>query len=74
FSVDRALPFFNEFVVTCPRLVSTINDQLINAGIIGGYDLGQDDAQRADQMLLCVTEMNSKAEIDGLVEALGKLA
>jgi glycine dehydrogenase subunit 1 len=74
YSVDTSLPFFNEFVVKCPRPVREINDALIHAGIIGGYDLGKDYPHLQDHMLVCVTEMNSKAEIDRLVEELGKLS
>lgn len=74
FSVNREMPFFNEFVVKCPRPVAEINEALIDAGIVGGYDLGQDYAHLKDHALLCVTEMNTKAEIDVLVEELRKLA
>ena len=35
-------PFFNEFVVACPRPVAEINDRLLSEyDILGGYDLGQ---------------------------------
>lgn len=74
YSVDRSLPFFNEFVVKCPRPVQEINEALIGAGIIGGYDLGKDYPHLKDHMLVCVTEVNSKAEIDALVEELGRLS
>jgi glycine dehydrogenase subunit 1 len=68
-------PFFKEFRVRCPRPVSEINDYLLDAwGIIGGYDLGQDYPGLADHMLLCVTEMNPREEIDVLVEALKEVA
>jgi glycine dehydrogenase subunit 1 len=70
YEVDQSRPFFNEFVVKCPRAVSEINDRLIERGIIGGYDLGQDYAELANYMLVCVTEMNTRAEIDALVEVL----
>ncbi len=70
FSVVHDLPFFNEFIVKLPVSVEAINEKLIEAGIIGGYDLGQDYAHLKDHMLLCVTEMNSKAEIDALVNVL----
>lgn len=70
FSVVRDLPFFNEFIVKLPVSVDAVNEKLIEAGIIGGYDLGQDYAHLKDHMLLCVTEMNSKAEIDALVDVL----
>lgn len=74
YSVNRERVFFNEFMVHCPRPVSEINAALLEKGIVGGYDLGQDYPEYKDHMLVCVTEMNSKAEIDALVEALGKLS
>lgn len=74
FSVLRDKPFFNEFVVRCPRPVSEFNKALIDAGIMGGYDLGADYDEMQDHMLLCVTEMNSKMEIDALVAVLGSLS
>ncbi len=71
FAVLRERPFFDEFVVRCPRPVSEINDILLDEwGIIGGYDLGQEYAHLQDHMLLCVTEMNPRSEINLLVEAL----
>lgn len=71
YSVDQSKPFFKEFVVTCPRPVAELNDYLLEHwGIIGGYDLGQDYPGRENQMLIAVTEMNTKDEIDTLVEAL----
>ncbi len=73
YTVNRDKPFFNEFVVKCPTSVKTINQRLIDAGMIGGYDLGKDYAHLKNHALLCVTEMNTKDEIDGLVEELGKV-
>ncbi len=71
FEVVQAKPFFKEFALRCPAPVSEINRHLLDEfGIIGGYDLGRDYAQLKDHMLLCVTEMNPRAEIDALVEAL----
>ncbi|GAB4188876.1 MAG: aminomethyl-transferring glycine dehydrogenase subunit GcvPA [Roseiflexaceae bacterium] len=70
FSVQDRGPFFKEFVVQCPRPVAEINAALRERGIIGGYDLSQDYPHLGNAMLLCVTEMNSKDEIDALVEAL----
>ena len=52
-----------------PRLAE-INAALRERGIVGGYDLGQDYPSLANAMLVCVTEMNSRAEIDALVDAL----
>lgn len=70
FSVDFSKPFFNEFVVKCPVPVQQINDKLINAGIIGGYDLEQDYSHLKNSMLVCVTETNTRDEIDALVDVL----
>ncbi len=74
YSVDMSKPFFNEFVVACPRPVVEINEALLREGIIGGYDLGPHYFHLTDRMLLCVTEMNGVEEIDRLVEILGGLA
>jgi glycine dehydrogenase subunit 1 len=62
--------FFNEFVVQCPKPVSEVNEALLKKGILGGYDLEQDYPNAKNQMLLCVTEMNTRKQIDWLVEAL----
>jgi glycine dehydrogenase subunit 1 len=71
YSVNTSAPFFNEFVVTCPLPVEQVNKTLLEEyHIIGGYDLSKDYPDRANQMLVAVTETNPKAEIDDLVEAL----
>ena len=78
-------PFFNEFVVGCPRPVADLNQALLEEGILGGLDVspGSDAGLKPGlrglgeppehAMLLCVTEMNTREEIDRLVEALGRL-
>lgn len=68
-------PFFNEFVLACPRPVKDINERLLNEwNIIGGYDLGQDYPHLQNHMLVCVTEMNSKVHIHDLAQALADAA
>ncbi|MCB9459268.1 MAG: aminomethyl-transferring glycine dehydrogenase subunit GcvPA [Anaerolineaceae bacterium] len=74
FKVLRSKPFFNEFMVKCLMPVEVVNNALIGEGIVGGYDLGKDYPHLKDHMLLCVTEMNSKEEIDALVDVLKGLA
>ncbi|NLE43994.1 MAG: aminomethyl-transferring glycine dehydrogenase subunit GcvPA [Chloroflexi bacterium] len=75
FDVLRDHPFFHEFVVRCPIPISEINEFLLSEwNIVGGYDLGRDYPALRDHMLLCVTEMNPRAEIDALVEALEEAA
>jgi glycine dehydrogenase subunit 1 len=73
YSLVRNKPFFHEFAVHCPRPVAEINQELLDEwGIIGGYDLGQDYPHLEKHMLIAVTEMLSRDEIDLLVEALGE--
>jgi glycine dehydrogenase subunit 1 len=67
-------PFFHEFAMCGPAPVSEINAFLLEYGIIGGYDLGQDYPSLKNHMLIAVTEMNAKEEIDTLVEALREFA
>ncbi len=67
-------PFFHEFSLCCPRPVAEINAHLLEHGILGGYDLGQDYPALKDRMLIAVTEMNSKDEIDALVEVLSEVS
>jgi glycine dehydrogenase subunit 1 len=61
-------PFFKEFAIRCPVAPSEINRALFREGIIGGLDVSH---IIDNSMLLCVTEMNIKQEIDKLVEILG---
>lgn len=70
FIVNRDKAFWNEFTVKCPVPVQQVNDALIEEGIVGGVDLGADYDHLQNHMLLCVTETNSKAEIDALVDVL----
>jgi glycine dehydrogenase subunit 1 len=64
-------PFFKEFVIRCPAPAQAINDYLLEEwGIIGGYDLGRDYPHLENHMLLCVTEVISRRELDALVNAL----
>ncbi|MEJ2555464.1 MAG: aminomethyl-transferring glycine dehydrogenase subunit GcvPA [Anaerolineae bacterium] len=68
----RHAPFFNEFPVKCPRPVAQINAALLEEGVLGGYDLQQDYPHAQNEMLICVTEMNTREQIDQLVAALAK--
>lgn len=66
--------FFNEFAVKCPLPAAELNEALLDAGVIGGYDLGQDYPGMENVMLIAVTEMNSKEEIDYFVNILEEVA
>ena len=56
YSVVNSGPFFNEFVIRCPKPAAEINQALLRREILGGYDLHLDYPNREKQMLLCVTE------------------
>jgi glycine dehydrogenase subunit 1 len=62
--------FFQEFVVECPLPPAEVNRQLLETGIIGGLDVVD---EVANGLLICVTEMNTREEIDRLVHALGSV-
>jgi len=64
-------PFFHEFVVIGDRPAAEVNAALLEAGIIGGLDLGQFGPEYENALLLCATEMNSRAGIDRFVEVVG---
>jgi glycine dehydrogenase subunit 1 len=67
-------PFFHEFTLCCPKPVDEINAHLLDHGILGGYDLSQDYPSLPNHMLIAVTEMNSKEEIDMLAEVLAEVS
>ncbi len=66
-------PFFNEFALRCPRPVAEINAHLLEYDILGGYDLSRDYPDLGQVMLVAVTEMNSREEIDYLADALAEV-
>jgi glycine dehydrogenase subunit 1 len=74
FAVTTARPFFNEFRVRCPVPVPQLNRSLLERGILGGYDLEKDYPHLKQEMLLCVTEMNTRAQIDRLIAALQEVS
>lgn len=74
YSLCSDAPFFNEFMICCPKPVDEIKEHLLEHGILGGYDLGQDYPSLLDHMLIAVTEMNSKEDIDLLVDTLREVA
>lgn len=64
-------PSFNEFVIKLNKPIKEINRMLLQKGIIGGYDLGRDYSDLSNHMLIAVTELRTKEEIDTLVKELG---
>ena len=64
-------PSFNEFVVKLPVSYQEISDKLFNKQMIGGYDLGQTYPELKDHMLVAVTELRTKEEIDAFANEMG---
>ena len=67
FTLPIDAPFFNEFTVRCPAPPAEINRRLLERNIIGGLDVSD---RVPNGMLLCVTEMNSRRDIEDLAAAL----
>ncbi len=70
YSLPMSGTFFQEFVVECPLPPSELNERLLGHGIIGGLDIS---AQVPNGMLVCVSELNSRDEIEGLASALTEI-
>ena len=76
YSLRFAGPFFHEFVIRCPKPAAQINRTLLGHGIIGGIPLDSGPAVHdagvdlQNCMLICVTEVNTRDDIDALAGAL----
>ena len=64
-------PTFNEFVLRTRKKPGEVLKSLLKRQIIGGLDLGRFYPELKDCLLVCVTEQNSRDEIDALAKALG---
>ena len=63
-------PGFNEFVLELPRPASAIHQHLLGKGIVAGLPLEQYFPDRKNDLLIAVTETNSRAQIDRLAREL----
>jgi glycine dehydrogenase subunit 1 len=71
FSIPFTGPRFNEFVVRSPGSAKDLLARLATENnITGGLPLSRYYPDRPNEFLVCVTEMNSRAQIDALVAAL----
>lgn len=74
YSLPFTGPYFNEFVVRAPkRAVDLLSNLGKEKGIDGGIALSRFIPDRPNDFLVCVTETNSRTQIDQLVQALGSL-
>lgn len=72
-SVTTKGAFFNEFVIKLNDDITKINKKLLDKGIIGGFDLGIIYPELKNHMLVAVTEIRTKEEIDTFVKELGEI-
>jgi glycine dehydrogenase subunit 1 len=74
FSLPYSAPRFNEFVVRAPVEAAQLLRRLAaEKNITGGLALARYFPDRPNDLLVCVTETNSRQEIDALIEALKDL-
>jgi glycine dehydrogenase subunit 1 len=74
FQLWSTTPFFNEFVIQTPLAASEVNDLLLDHDILGGYDLSQDYPDLDHHLMIAVTEMNTREQLDQLVAVLSEVS
>lgn len=70
FSVRTKGHFFKEFLIETPIPSEEIFAKLKDQYIMAGLPLSRFDKKNKNEMLICVTEVNSRKQIDRLVSAL----
>jgi glycine dehydrogenase subunit 1 len=73
FRLKYAAPFFNEFVVSCPRPGSEVLNRLLSHRVVGGLALSRFFPHLSNEILMCVTETTPRQAIDRLLTALGEI-
>src|SRR3989344_4384551 len=71
-SLRFSSPFFNEFVVDSGSDPEKIRERLLEKGVAGGLPLKRFYPELGRSTLYCVTEMNSREDIDALAGLLGE--
>jgi len=66
-------PTFNEFVIRTPKPAAEVVRFAAARGVAAGLNLGRVDAAHHNDLLLAVTEINSREQIDLLVQLIGEM-
>jgi glycine cleavage system P protein (glycine dehydrogenase) subunit 1 len=72
-SLPYSAPIFNEFTVRLPIPAEEAVRHLLDRGLVAGIPLSRYGADMDRDLLVCVTELNPRAEIDRLADELGRL-
>lgn len=70
YSIPFSSPTFNEFVVRGPRPATETLESVREKGIVGGLALSKYYGGHENDFLVCVTETNSREQIEFLVESI----
>ncbi|HYO30387.1 MAG TPA: glycine dehydrogenase, partial [Thermomicrobiales bacterium] len=73
FTLALSEPFFHEFVVRTPVPAAELNRQMLQAGIVGGFDLGAVDDRLDHHLLVCATEVHDREALERYVEVISDL-
>lgn len=61
-------PFLNEFVIQIEQPVASVLSSLKERGVLGGLDLSTFHPEIKNQILIAVTEMNTREDLDKFVQ------
>jgi glycine dehydrogenase subunit 1 len=64
--------FFDEFALSLPIPARTVRDRVLEDGILAGLPLGDYFPELENALLIAVTEMRTRAEIDALVDSIAR--
>ena len=68
-TVFDAAPYLHEFMVHTPRGGEATVEALAACGVFGGYPLGRVDPALDDVLLVCATDLTTRADVEALTEA-----
>ena len=67
-------PFFNEFAVRVRGgNAAAVCRKLEGEGVVAGFDLGRADPTLSDRLLIAVTELHRREDLDALVDSLARV-
>jgi len=68
-TVFDAAPYFHEFILHAPRGGEATVEALAAHGVFGGYPLGRVDPALDDALLVCATDLTTRADVEAHTNA-----